>query len=157
MDKKKIQELIKILKDNDLSEVSVEEGGAKITVRQGNITIVEGGGMAAGEPAYQPARSPVTHVSGQETQAGDPEMEDKYLKLISPMVGTFYRAPAPGADPFVEDGDVFEKGATLCVIEAMKLMNEITAEGRGRLIKAAVADGEPVEFGQTLLYFEPVS
>lgn len=157
MDNKKIQELIKILKDNDLSEVTVKEDGVKITVRQGNITIVEGGGKAAAEPAYHPARSPVTHVSGQENEAGDPEMEGKYLKVISPMVGTFYRAPAPGADVFIEDGEIFEKGATLCVIEAMKLMNEITAEEKGRLVKAAIADGDPVEFGQTLLYFEPVS
>lgn len=157
MDNKKIQELIKILKDNDLSEVTVEEDGVKTTVRQGNITIVEGGAGPASEPAYHPARSPVTHVSGQETQAGDPEMEAKYLKIISPMVGTFYSAPAPGADPFVEIGEVFEKGATLCVIEAMKLMNEITAEERGKLVKAAIADGDPVEFGQTLIYFEPVA
>jgi acetyl-CoA carboxylase biotin carboxyl carrier protein len=155
LDKKKVQELIKIMKDNDLSEVTIEEGGEKITVRQGNITIVEGD--AAAEPAYHPARSPVTHVSGQENEGGDPEMEAKYLKILSPMVGTFYRAPAPGADAFVEDGEIFEKGATLCVIEAMKLMNEITAEEKGRLIKGAVPDGDPVEFGQTLLYFEPVA
>jgi len=73
----------------------------------------------------------------------------------SPMVGTFYRAPAPGAEPYVKEGDLVQKGAVLCIIEAMKLMNEIESEVKGRIARISVENGQPVEFGQTLFLIEP--
>lgn len=149
MDKKKIDALIKILKDNDLSEITVEEGGTKITVRRGDITIVEGG---AG-----PKEGPVMEIPGHEPDDETQRLEAAYRKVASPMVGTFYRAPSPDADPFVAEGDEVEAGQTLAVVEAMKLMNEIIAEEPGRIVKIAAADGEPVEFGQALLYYEPLT
>ena len=75
--------------------------------------------------------------------------------MESPMVGTFYRAPAPGAEPYVKEGDLVQKGTVLCVIEAMKLMNEIESEVKGRIARIAVQNGQPVEFGQTLFLIEP--
>ncbi len=154
MDKKKIDELISILKKNDLSEVTVEENGVKITVRQGDITIVEGGpaGVLPHVGGHTPNAKPA--ISGEDAALA--ELEAKYATLVSPMVGTFYRAAAPGADVFIEEGDVFEVGQTLCVVEAMKLMNDIVADEAGRLIKIAVSDGSSVQFGQTLLFFEPL-
>ncbi len=150
MDKKKIEELIKILNDNDLSEVTVEEKGVKMTVRRGDITIVEGG--AAG-PCATPAMDIPGHTEDKELQ----KLEAAYTKIESPMVGTFYRAPSPDADFFVEEGEVFDKGQTLCVIEAMKLMNEILAEEKGRIVKISAENGEAVEFGQPLFFYEPVT
>jgi acetyl-CoA carboxylase biotin carboxyl carrier protein len=155
MNKKKIDELIAILKDNDLSEVTIEEGGTKITVRRGEITIVEGGGAAPAVTSH--IGGPAAKIAAE--QAGTPEMaelESKYSALVSPMVGSFYRAPAPGGENFIEEGDTFDAGQTLCVVEAMKLMNDIVADEAGRVIKVVAADGAAVEFGQTLLFFEPL-
>ena len=151
MDKKKIDELIKILKDNDLSEVTVDEKGVKITVRRGDITIVEG---RAGQPV---ALSPPMEIPGHPEDKELKKLEAAYSKVESPMVGTFYRSPSPDADVFVEEGDVFEIGQTLCVVEAMKLMNEILAEEKGKIVKIAAEDGEAVEFGQPLFFYEPVT
>ena len=85
-------------------------------------------------------------------EAGYPDTE----VLKSPMVGTFYRAPAPDADPFIEVGDVVEVGQTVCIIEAMKLMNEIEAEVKGRVVQVLVENAQPVEFGQKLILVEPL-
>jgi acetyl-CoA carboxylase biotin carboxyl carrier protein len=151
MNRKKLDELIKILKDNDLSEVTVEEDGVKMTVRRGNITIIEAG---AGQ---QTAASPPMEIPGHPEDKELKKMEAAYRKVESPMVGTFYRSPSPDADVFIEEGDVFDKGQTLCVIEAMKLMNEIQAEENGRIVKITAEDGEAVEFGQPLFFFEPIA
>lgn len=151
MDKKKLDELIKTLNDNDLSEVTVEEKGVKMTVRRGNITIVEGG------TAYPVANMPAMEIPGHPEDEELKKMEAAYSKVESPMVGTFYRSPSPDADVFVEVGDVFDKGQTLCVVEAMKLMNEILAEEKGKIVKIAAEDAEAVEFGQPLFFYEPVT
>ena len=151
MDDKKIKKLIKILNDNDLSELTVEEDGVKITVRRGDITIIEGR-AGAGKPD-----GPIMEIPGHEEDDEANKLEARYSKVTSPMVGTFFRSPSPDADVFVEEGDTVDVGQTLAVIEAMKLMNEITAEEAGRIIKIAVGDGEPVEFGQPLFYYEPQS
>ena len=154
--KKKIDELIVILKKNDLSEITVEEGGVKITVRQGDITIVEGGAGAAGKLPHLGGHASAAKTADQAGSDETAELEAKYATLVSPMVGTFYRSASPDADAFVEEGDTFEAGATLCVVEAMKLMNDIVADEAGRVVKIAAVDGGPVEFGQTLLFFEPL-
>lgn len=153
MDKKKIDELIKILKENDLSEVTVEEKGVKMTVRRGNITIIEAGAAASTASGH----TPPIELPGHEEKKEFRDLEAAYKKLESPMVGTFYRAPSPDADVFVEEGDIFDIGQTLCVVEAMKLMNEIQAEEKGKVVKVAAEDGEPVEFGQPLFFYEPIA
>ncbi len=97
--------------------------------------------------AAAPAAAPQPALSGEET-AG-------LLPVLAPMVGTFYRAPAPGADPYVKEGDLVQKGTVVCIIEAMKLMNEIEAEAKGRVARILVENGQPVEFGQTLFLLAP--
>jgi acetyl-CoA carboxylase biotin carboxyl carrier protein len=98
--------------------------------------------MPAPAPAAPPAAAPAS-------------AEDRLVKVVSPMVGTFYRAPAPDADPYVEVGDRIDAGQTVCIIEAMKLMNEIESEVRGRVAKIAVENGQPVEYGQVLFLIDP--
>jgi acetyl-CoA carboxylase biotin carboxyl carrier protein len=87
--------------------------------------------------------------------ASAPQVTENLAAITSPMVGTFYRAPAPDADPYVESGDLVEVGQTVCIIEAMKLMNEIESEHRGRVVKVLVENAQPVEFGQKLFLIEP--
>jgi acetyl-CoA carboxylase biotin carboxyl carrier protein len=84
-----------------------------------------------------------------------PAKTEQHAAITSPMVGTFYRAPAPDADPYVEVGDIVEVGQTICIVEAMKLMNEIESEVRGRVVKILVENAQPVEYGQTLFLVEP--
>jgi len=156
VDSKKIAELIKILNDNDLSEVTVEEKGEKITVRRGAITIVEQAGAGTKAKPGQDRKPPV-HVSGNAADEETARLAASYSHVESPMVGTFYLAAAPGGEPFVTEGASFEKGETLCVIEAMKLMNEIIADEAGKIVKIAAKDGEPVEFGQPLFFYEPLT
>jgi acetyl-CoA carboxylase biotin carboxyl carrier protein len=104
--------------------------------------------------AGAPARSPST-AAGAPGPAGEAGTGSA-IAVNSPMVGTFYRAPAPDADPYVEVGTVVEVGQTLCIIEAMKLMNEIEAEVRGRVVRILAENTQPVEFGQPLFMLEPV-
>lgn len=146
-DMDRIRSLIKLLEESGISEISIEEEGIKITVRKGPLTIVESPGemLETGKAAVSPSAEEVS----QEKKS--------YKEILSPMVGTFYRAPAPDADPFVEEGDIVEKGQTVCIIEAMKLMNEIAAEEKGRIAKILVENGKPVEYGQLLFQFEPIS
>ncbi|HEY6194323.1 MAG TPA: acetyl-CoA carboxylase biotin carboxyl carrier protein, partial [Candidatus Eisenbacteria bacterium] len=103
-------------------------------------------------PASGPAAEPAPAVAA----APAPEPASRLKAIVSPMVGTFYRSPAPDADPFVEVGDVVEVGQTVCIIEAMKLMNEIEAETKGRVAQVLVENAQPVEFGQKLFLVEPI-
>jgi acetyl-CoA carboxylase biotin carboxyl carrier protein len=136
MDEKRLKKLIEILDGSDLSEITVEENGVRMTVRKGPLTIME------------PAESAVSPEAGEK-----PAHEGNEIR--SPMVGTFFLSPAPGQEQYVELGDTIDKGQTVCIIEAMKIMNEITAEEPGRITKILVEDGSAVEFGQPLFYYEP--
>ncbi len=149
MDEKKLKNLIKILDESDLSEITVEEDGVRMTVRKGPLTIIEPGNEAR------------VATSGQETAGAakataEEKKEHEGHVIASPMVGTLYLAPAPGQDLYVELGDEVDKGQTVCIIEAMKIMNEITAEVPGRITKILVEDGSAVEFGQPLFLYEDV-
>jgi acetyl-CoA carboxylase biotin carboxyl carrier protein len=110
--------------------------------------------------APAPAAAAAPHAAAPPAPAAEtkpPADPDIHLKpVVSPMVGTFYRSPAPDADPFVEVGDVIEVGQTVCIIEAMKLMNEIEAETKGRVVRILVENAQPVEFGQKLFLVEPL-
>ncbi|MBA4371100.1 MAG: acetyl-CoA carboxylase biotin carboxyl carrier protein [Coriobacteriaceae bacterium] len=153
VDVNQIRELVKIVELSDITEVTVEEGGAKITVRKGGVFVA---------PAEAPSAAlSETGVSGPvtapvEAAAAPVERPSTWRPVISPMVGTFYRSPAPGADPFVEVGTQVDEGQTLCILEAMKLMNEISAEEAGVIRDACAADASPVEYGTVLFYYEPV-
>ena len=135
MELDELREIIKLLKEEGLSEITLWEGERRVTVRQ------EGPGVASGE-------APVVIDTMRNKAAGA-------TAVSAPLVGTFYRRPSPDAEPFVEEGAQVEPGDTLCIIEAMKVMNEIKAESAGRLRQALVEDGEAVEYGQPLFLFEP--
>jgi acetyl-CoA carboxylase biotin carboxyl carrier protein len=113
--------------------------------------------MAVAMPAMTPdARTPTDRKA---EPAGNPRTgveTESTVAITSPMVGTFYRAPAPDADPYVESGDSVDVGQTVCIVEAMKLMNEIESEVRGRIVQILVENAQPVEFGQKLFLLEPV-
>jgi oxaloacetate decarboxylase alpha subunit len=149
VDVDQIRELIRIVESSDVSEVTVEEAGMKVVVRKG--------GYAAAEPVGQPAAPAAAPASGAAMPA-EPAAGERpvgWKTVVAPMVGTFYRSPSPGADMFVEVGDSFSEGATLCILEAMKLMNEIVADESGVIRESPLEDGSPVEYGTVLFYYEP--
>jgi acetyl-CoA carboxylase biotin carboxyl carrier protein len=143
MDFEVLKKLIQLVKDEDISGVAVEEKGVKYEVRR------EKGGhvISAPSPAPYPAPTPSHSAKDKEKDKG----EDEGLTAItSPMVGTFYRSPSPESPAFVDAGDDVEPGKVVCIIEAMKLFNEIESEVRGKIVKVLVENGKPVEFGQKL-------
>ncbi len=134
MDLDKLREIVKLLKKEGLSEITLWEGEQRITVRQ------EGGVIVQGE-------APPSASSLRNQEAGT-------ITVSAPLVGTFYRRSSPDAEPFVAEGAQVDPGDTLCIIEAMKVMNEIKAESAGRLRQTLVEDGETVQYGQPLFLFE---
>jgi len=143
--KKRLEELVKFMEENDLCELEIEEEGRKIKLKKYTPTISE---INLSQEKKELTSSEVT--SQKETK------KENLIEMTSPMVGTFYRAPSPGAKPFVEEGDVINPGDVVCIIEAMKLMNEIKAEVKGEIVKILVENGEPVEFGQPLFLIRPL-
>ena len=137
---KEIKEMIQLMHEHQLVELEVEREGVKIRLRKNGDTVTQSV-IAAPAPAAAPAAPVAAPVANR-------------APVKSPMVGTFYRAPAPDAPPFVESGQTIEVGQVVCIIEAMKLMNEIKAEVRGRVVEMPVQNGDPVEFGQPLFIIE---
>ncbi len=143
MNIKQIRELAKILKENDLTAIEVEEGKVRI---ERNVTT-----NVVAMPTVNAPVSTVEQAPVASTPVIDPGTDFKDMKQVaSPMVGVFYAAPAPGKPAFVKVGDKVKKGDVLCIVEAMKLMNEITAEEDGEVLDICAFDGDVVEFGQTL-------
>ena len=143
MDIKKIKELAKVIKEFDLNVIDIADGETKIRLEKNGVTYIEGQCEKNIETRIMPAVCNGTNTPN--------EVDFNDIKEIkSPMVGVFYQAPSPEAKPFVRIGDKIKKGDTLCIVEAMKLMNEITAEIDGEIIDICAGNGEIVEFGQTL-------
>jgi acetyl-CoA carboxylase biotin carboxyl carrier protein len=149
MDLKELRTLLRLMEGNDVEELEVEEGGRRIRIRR-RAPGGEGVRLAAAASLSIPVVAPVATTSS----VARPEAAG-LIPVEAPMVGTFYRAPAPGAEPYVKEGDLVHKGTVLCIIEAMKLMNEIEAEVSGRIVRILPENGQPVEFGQTLFLLEP--
>lgn len=147
MNIKKIQELIELMNANDLTEIDIEHEGTRIRLTKRPHGVVEQ------QVEYAPAGSPARGAPPKE--AAEKETRN-LLEVKSPMVGTFYRAPGPDADPYVKRGDTVRKGDILCIIEAMKLMNEVKSEFSGRIVDILTENAEPVEFGQIMILIEPV-
>ncbi len=145
---KQIQELIDLLRKNQLTELEWERQGVRIRVRHelGGKTVAASAQDVV-TPASAAHASAATGPSGEET-AG-------LVTITSPIVGTFYRSPSPDADPYVEEGDFVKKGQVLCIVEAMKLMNEIESETDGRIVKILAESTKPVEYGQALFLIDP--
>ena len=144
-----LRRLIRLVQRTGIGELEIRSVGrtVRIAAASGHVT-----NSVPGYVAPAPAPAPVATPAGSAAAARAYE----HAAIVSPMVGTFYRAPAPDADPYVEVGDVVEVGQTVCIIEAMKLMNEIEAESRGRVVKILIENAQPVEYGQKLFLIEPV-
>jgi len=141
----RIRELVRIVQESGVNEITVDEGGTRVSVRRT-------------EEEAQPVRAHEGEVSALEAAASALAAEtDGLVRVEAPMVGTFYRASEPGSPPFVEEGDVVEPGQTLCILEAMKLMNEIKADIEGVVRGIHVRNAEPVEYGQLLFELEPLT
>ena len=147
MNIEELKELLEFVSERNIAELELEEGGTKLKIRKS---------LAGPPPEAQlvvaPAlKLPEGAVAPVETvAAGAPALEDGLIYVNSPMVGTFYRQPEPGAEPFAREGDYVKKGQVLCIIEAMKLMNEIECEYEGQLVKVMVENGQPVQYGDQL-------
>ena len=140
-----VEKLAKVLADNSLTEISLEDGEQAITLRK-EVMGVTAAPVVAAAPASQQAQAVSAPAEPKDVKKGKP--------LTSPMVGTFYSAPSPDAEPFVKVGQTVKEGDVVCIVEAMKLMNEIEAEVSGKITEICVSDGQPVEFGQVLMYIE---
>jgi len=152
-----IRELVRLVETSDVSEIVVEEGDAKIVVRKAGYSSDEAPGGSA-HPAVTDALPPSPESPQVTDRPGTfDERPATWKPVVAPMVGTFYAAPSPGAGPYVAVGDQVDEGQTLCILEAMKLMNEIAAEEAGVIREVPVADGAAVEYGTVLFFYEPVA
>lgn len=140
MDLKKLKSFIKFMDDNNLSELEIEEDKQRIRLKK-----------------YEGQKPQISYQNLPETPKKEvkTENQENLIEIKSPMVGTFYRSSSPDAKPYAEAGKVIKEEDTLCIIEAMKVMNEIKSETSGTIVKILVEDGQPVEFGQTLFTVKP--
>ncbi|MDH7604780.1 MAG: acetyl-CoA carboxylase biotin carboxyl carrier protein [Melioribacter sp.] len=157
MDINLIKKLIKIVEQSEITEFSVQEGDLKIKISKNS----HAGTQAVFQqmPAVIPemiTKVPVTNTIQEEPKLLEPKEEKKsnLHEIRSPIVGTFYRAPAPDADPYVQVGDIVSPGMVLCIVEAMKLMNEIESDVNGKIVKILVENATPVEYNQPLFLIE---
>ncbi len=160
MDLKEIQNLIKFVAKSGASEVKLEMDDVKITIRTGSdseTTIVQQVPVAAQMPQAVTPVAPAAAATPTpaDTPAAPAEDDSKYITVKSPIIGTFYRKPAPDKPLFVEVGQTIAEGDVLCIIEAMKLFNEIESEVSGKIVKILVDDASPVEFDQPLFLVDP--
>ena len=159
MDLKEIQNLIKFVANSGVAEVKLEMDDVKVTIRttlEGNATETTYVQQMPAQPVLQQAVAPAAAPVAAAPAAAAPVAEEsKYVTIKSPIIGTFYRKPSPDKQNFVEVGTDINIGDTVCVIEAMKLFNEIESEVSGKIVKILVEDGTPVEFGQPLFLVDP--
>lgn len=153
MDLTNIKKLIKMVEESSITDLSIEEKDLKIAISKKAGII---------QAQYQPVQNlNSTNNSIQAEQAGEAKAsaaekpEEKYHEVCSPIVGTFYRSPAPDAEPYSQVGDQVSSGSVLCIIEAMKLMNEIESDVSGKIVKILVENGSPVEYNQPLFLIKP--
>jgi len=153
VDINQIRELVRIAEESGVGEITVEEEGTRVSIRMpGAAPAASAAPAAAQVPVAATEAAPQANAAAAEPAADVPPT---WIPVTAPMVGTYYEAPAPGADPFVREGDEVLAGQTLCIVEAMKLMNEIEAEQMGTIRKVCLQDATPVEFGTVLFYLEP--
>ncbi len=157
MNLKELKELIEMLKGTDISELEIERSGVKVRLRKGGDVTFH---PAMPRMEYPPAAIvapavPETAAAPSGAEKPAEHAKPNQIKVASPIVGTFYRASSPDKPPYVEVGDIVKKGQVLCIIEAMKLMNEIESETAGKVMQILVENGQPVEYGQSLFVIEP--
>jgi len=160
MNQKELKELIEFLIEKDITEFELERGDVKVRIRRGvdSAAPVHETHYFAAPPAPAPAAegatAPVVPAVASPKESA-PAPEQGLHTVRSPIVGTFYESPSPGSPPFVKPGDVVELGQVLCIVEAMKLMNEIEADAAGEIVKRLVNNGQPIEYGQELFVIRP--
>jgi acetyl-CoA carboxylase biotin carboxyl carrier protein len=160
MNLKELKELIEFLEEKNIAEFEMERGDVKVRIkRAGEQTIVHTGGEprfyavpSAPGPAPELGSAPVVPAAAPPAA---PAPEEGLHSVKSPIVGTFYEAPSPGAPPFVKPGDSVEVGQVLCIVEAMKLLNEIESDVAGEIVKNLAVNGQPIEYGQDLFVIRP--
>ena len=154
---KEIKKMIKFVAKAGASEVSIETEKMKLTIKTGEKTAVQQATpvIQPPAPAIIEPKQPVVEPSSEAQQDVVSEEQSKYLTIKAPIIGTFYRKPSPEEPAFVETGDKVSEGSVLCVIEAMKLFNEIESEVSGKIVKILVEDSSPVEFDQPLFLIDP--
>jgi acetyl-CoA carboxylase biotin carboxyl carrier protein len=157
MNLKELKELIEFLEEKNIAEFELERGDVKVRIRRAGE---HSGGHAHGEPrfyAVPPAPVAVPEIGTVPVAAASapPTPEEGLHTVKSPIVGTFYEAPSPGAPPFVKAGDQVEVGQVLCIVEAMKLLNEIESDVAGEIVKKLASNGQPIEYGQELFVIRP--
>jgi oxaloacetate decarboxylase alpha subunit len=157
MNLKELKELIEMLKNTDVSELEIERSGVKVRIRKGGDVTYH---AAMPRMEYPPAAiiAPAVTEAAPVAPAAAPAetAAARTVKVTAPIVGTFYRSSSPDKPPYVEVGAVVKKGQVLCIIEAMKLMNEIECETAGKIVQILVENGTPVEYGQPLFVIEPL-
>ncbi len=158
MEVKEIKALVALMNEYGLVELEIEDKKGKVRLvragakaEAGSLTVDDG---AAPTAKAQVSRAAKAAKPEEPTAGASPELAPNQRLVQSPMVGTFYRKPSPEAPPFVEEGDTVRKGQPLCIIEAMKMMNEIEAEVAGRVVRVLCESGQPVEYGQPLMVLE---
>ncbi len=157
-----IKQLIKAIEKTDIGEIEIEEEGLRIRISKNSsysqpvpvMNNVPQTAAAQTPAAVEPVRPAAPETAPAAETAKEPEYGENVVEVRSPMVGTFYRSPSPDADPYVEVGDQVKNSQTLCIIEAMKLMNEIQSEFNGKIVKILVENAQPVEYDQVLFLIE---
>jgi acetyl-CoA carboxylase biotin carboxyl carrier protein len=156
MDIKQVQELVKLINKTNIGEITIEEDGVKITIKQKKDPVQH---IVANVPTananYAPAAQPVAAPAPAAPAAAAPVKTDNFVTIKSPMIGTFYRQSGPGKPIFASVGDEVAVGKVVCIIEAMKLFNEIESEVKGKIVKVLVEDASPVEYDQPLFLVDP--
>ena len=156
-----LRDLLGAISQTDITELVLKNDDFELTVRKDKGLVAVAPTTVSPQiieapPSPPPTATPVAVTTPTPEPAATPSVDDKkWVDVTSPMVGTFYSAPAPDEDPFVSVGDRITKGDTVCIIEAMKLMNEIEGEVSGQIMEIVVQNGEPVEFGQVLMRVDP--
>jgi acetyl-CoA carboxylase biotin carboxyl carrier protein len=164
MDFKQLQELIRMINKSNIGELSIEEKGFKVTIKQKQEAVqqyvsspapVYAQAPALPAPVAAPQTTPAATSSAEKAKPAASETATNLLTIKSPMIGTFYRSQSPDKPAFVNVGDMVEQGKVVCIIEAMKLFNEIESEVKGKIVKVLVDDASPVEYDQPLFLVEP--
>ena len=156
MDLKQIKQIIELMKRSELTEFAVEEEGFKLKIRRGNNGFPVVMSSRSSNPPFPlsesatPVASNPTAPAASPSASSTPQEEEGVAYIKSPMVGTFYRSPSPESKPFVEPGAKVVESTLVCIVEAMKIMNEIQAEVKGTILETLVENGQPVEYGQRL-------
>jgi len=149
MEIKDIKRIVELVKNNELTEFSLKDKDFELVLKRGGEQVVYAAPPVATAPAMAPASAPVASPAPAE------DATDDLPEILSPIVGTFYRKPSPDADVFVQVGDEVDEDTVVCIVEAMKVMNEIKAECKGVIKKILVEDASPVQYGQPLFLVEP--